>query len=668
MNILFRNAGKFFKRLSAADIALILILLMAAIARFLHYADTSYTSDELSAIFRLNFKTFRELVQNGFYVDGHPGGIQTFLWVWSQWFGYSEAALRFPFVIAGILAVYFAYQVASRMFGQVSGLFTAAALSFLQFPLMFSQIARPYISGLLFCLMMVFYWLRVVFGRNGNQADEKVRWGDYAGYIFSTALCMYNHYFSFLLAAIVGICGLFFLKKGKIMAYIASGLTAVLLFLPHLHITLNHLTYKGVGLWLGKPSSGRITEHLNYIFNDSWFMIVLFAITSILVSWKGRFHDKEKQMPLLAFLWFVLPFLIAYVYSLWVAPVLQNSVLIFSFPFLIMLLFIAGGDNFGRFQQALLIVFVSAGFFGTTVVSKFYRSQHFGEFRKVAEAAVKWEKETGEAKLSKAIVIFPNYIGYYFNRFGYQFRYEHFELKDSTEERRFDSLVNVPDKPFFLYAWVKPAPYTFEDRIRSRYPYILKSIHFGQFSGITLYGKEGGTEVEPGLKITRVYQDSVFCDIRAGQAADGKNSNGSRDFVYRMGRDAEFSPAIRKDLTGYKDAAAIRIQSQVMVMSKEQMKDLLLVVTLESPEGKAVKWESIDPGQFAGAGTWHMLTHRMDIKGDECRNSGLKVYIWNKGKNSVDLKKFKVTIYNVDNYSRTLGSQEVWGDTNEVGS
>src|ERR1051326_3731100 len=80
-----------------------LILFIASALRIRNYWSWSFTHDELGAFVRLNYHSFSELiregVQNG---DTHPAFVQLFLWAWVKIFGLSEAAIRFPFVLAGI--------------------------------------------------------------------------------------------------------------------------------------------------------------------------------------------------------------------------------------------------------------------------------------------------------------------------------------------------------------------------------------------------------------------------------------------------------------------------------------------------------------------------------------------------------------------------------------
>jgi len=63
------------------------LLVLAFLIRICCYSSFSYSNDELSAIYRATYDTFGELVSKGFFVDGHPGGIQVWLFYWMKLFG-----------------------------------------------------------------------------------------------------------------------------------------------------------------------------------------------------------------------------------------------------------------------------------------------------------------------------------------------------------------------------------------------------------------------------------------------------------------------------------------------------------------------------------------------------------------------------------------------------
>lgn len=648
----------------AEGIALIIILVVAAILRFYHYAGFSYSNDELSAISRLRFDSFSELVKNGFFVDGHPGGIQVFLWYWSGWFGFSEASLRLPFVIFGVLTVWMSYLVSSKMFGKVAGLFTAATLTFLEFPLLYSQIARPYGSGLFFSLLMVYFWLRIVIrSRQLVRADLRF-YLELALYVLATSLCMYNHYFSFLLALIVGITGLFKIRKPLLYAYIIGGFVAVILFLPHLSITLNHLSYKGVGLWLGKPYPGWILEHLNFILNDSSYTIILITTVSILVSWKGKMLKTEKGMLSIALLWFLLPLIIGYVYSITISPVLQHPVLIFSFPFVIMLLFMGAGNVFGKMQMLFLAVYLLLGVAGTVFIKDYYKSQHFGEFKGVADATMKWEKEFGAGQIEKIVIAnSPAYLDFYFEQLNYPCRYSLYKLTDEEDYQTLDSLMTFTDKPYFLYAWTKPPPEGVEDLIRTSFPFIVKSIQYGNFSKITLFSRKEGGFFEPGLRMRLLASDSTMVYPGKPGGAEDQDSAAS---AFRFNQEIEYSRSIERNIESYSDWEIVKLISSVEVELADSLSQAMLVISVEDQHGKALHWHSIHFDKTAlTAHKWGRVYKTLDLEGYQLEGGKVKVYVWNQGKKNLKVRNLKLSILGYENHPPFSYSKEIWGDIND---
>ena len=77
-----------FKKSSAADLYYLLpLLIAAAVFRFWNYNEWSLTNDELSALTRLKFDSFSEMLEKGVRTnDMHPMGVQSFLWVWTEIF------------------------------------------------------------------------------------------------------------------------------------------------------------------------------------------------------------------------------------------------------------------------------------------------------------------------------------------------------------------------------------------------------------------------------------------------------------------------------------------------------------------------------------------------------------------------------------------------------
>ena len=103
--------GKTLIRNNKDTLLLIFILLLGTILRVYRLQDIPFTHDEFSALFRTRFDNFAELIAQGVRDDGHPAGIQVFLYYWIRLFGEGEVAVKIPFILSGILSIYFIYRV-----------------------------------------------------------------------------------------------------------------------------------------------------------------------------------------------------------------------------------------------------------------------------------------------------------------------------------------------------------------------------------------------------------------------------------------------------------------------------------------------------------------------------------------------------------------------------
>ena len=78
----------------AQRLTLILILIVGAVLRFYNFYGWSLTNDELSALNRLRFSSFMEVMEQGVKLnDMHPPGVQAFLYIWTTLFGVNEMML-----------------------------------------------------------------------------------------------------------------------------------------------------------------------------------------------------------------------------------------------------------------------------------------------------------------------------------------------------------------------------------------------------------------------------------------------------------------------------------------------------------------------------------------------------------------------------------------------
>lgn len=309
-------------------IILLILVITGAILRILSIGGT-LTHDELSAIGRLNYDNFSDLIANGVRGDGHPAGVQILMWLWSSLFGTSAISLRIPFVLMGTASIILIYIVASHWYGEWPALLPATIMTASQFMVYYSSIARPYIAGLFMILCMLYYWTRIVL-ENDHRLSLLLLFSLFA------ALCAYTHYFCMLSAFILGLAGFIFLRRDQLLRYFGACILAIVLFLPHWGITKYQLfELKGVGNWLGKPTISFLTEFLRYLSHHSILTAIVIIGGYILVFNIANAKRNIKLILVSIGIW-LLPYIIGYYYSVMIDPVLQFSSLIFVFPFLLL--------------------------------------------------------------------------------------------------------------------------------------------------------------------------------------------------------------------------------------------------------------------------------------------------------------------------------------------
>ena len=324
-----------------------LILGLAFFLRFYKIDQFQYDSDELSAIFRAqNALTWNQHIQNGILIDGHPAGVQTFIWFWIKLFSNNPLPLKIITAIIGILNVVLVFAISRKIFNQKSAFFAMLCMATLWWQVDLSLWVRPYIFGQLFTLLSL-YLLNVA---EKETQLTRFRWILLS---FSIAGAFYSHYFATLTVGLLCL-SIFILQPLKRKQMLKSFWLFCLLGIPQISIVWNQLKIGGLD-WLGKPSPSFFWNHLIYHFNGSptlCLFVLFFIFTGIYFIRKLKTSQNFGIAFLFLLLWF-LPMMIGYTYSIYSKPVLQNNVLFFAAP-----LFILGIGYF--FQSIPKYIFIFA--------------------------------------------------------------------------------------------------------------------------------------------------------------------------------------------------------------------------------------------------------------------------------------------------------------------
>ena len=339
----------------------ILVVVVAAGLRFYDLFALPLTNDETSALMRLNAKSVSELLGTVVWKDGHPMLVQVFLWYWTKWFGTAVWVVKLPFLLCGLGSVILMVRIGIRLGAAWAGLLAAAMLATLQFPLMYSEIARPYAPGLLLSLWAFYVWLRWLDVCKTEVAGINL-WAkplillSIAGYLGAS-----NHYFNGLILALLFVSGLVILPRNRWIRYLWPWLLGAALYLHQIGIFLHHLQVGNPG-WLQAPTLKSLFKHFMYCFGYSLWPIHLWLIGVLLgelmrkrkIKWLGfgktlaglkvissgaddgsDLSEKHQKRATNRVIWllYLAPLVIAYFYSVYRAPVFQDSVLLFSFGF-----------------------------------------------------------------------------------------------------------------------------------------------------------------------------------------------------------------------------------------------------------------------------------------------------------------------------------------------
>jgi len=637
----------------ALYIILALLLVIAAVLRLIHPSQIPYTYDELSALNRTHFDSFSELVNKGIIIDAHPAGVQTFLYYWTKLFGYNELVVKLPFIICGILAVYFLFKIGERWFNGTVGLVCAAFLATLQYSILYSQIARPYSSGLFFALAMVYYWDKIIF----NPSEKYYK--NAALYILFSALCAYNHHFSLLFAAIVGITGLFFMQKKYLLKYIIAGICIFVLYIPHLRIFFYQLHIGGVGGpngWLGAPKVSFIPDYLKYVFHFSRSVFILVGaliIAGIVLSIKNGFTKPEFFAISLA--WFIMPLLIGFWYSVKVNPVLQPSMLLFSFPFLLLSLFCWLPELSLKYTAPVLLLICVINIF-TLIHSRkhytlFYEAPYEQSIR-LHDSLIQAMGKNNITTLIQSDDTDKSATEYYVHKdqadtsFFWTDRMGCFITHPSnyTKLSRFMQGLN---KPYFAYGCTAQFDPIILPVLLTYYPYVVKKWDFfgGSFyllskkedaNTVPIYSFESKNNFEGFVKNWQEAGGEFLCDTVYY----------SPNHSYKMDSLHEWAPSFSYKLNDMSWGKNDIIEISLEIYPLETMTDVSIVSSIDD-NGKTEDWRETRVTNFIPDTLkrhWVKVYHAIKLQDINLAkgNPTVKVYIWNKGRKKFYMDDFTV--------------------------
>ena len=649
------------------------ILVLGSVLRFYKLGEIPFTHDEFSALLRTQHTSFSNLIEFGVKGDGHPAGLQVLLYYLVKWFGFNNFLVKLPFVILGILSIFLVYKIAKTWFNETTALLSATFLATLQFPIMYSQIARPYISGVFFCLLLVFFWDKYIF-RSIKKVSLYL-----LGFTISAILCSYNHYFSLLFVAIIGIIGVLFIDKKRILFYLLSGLVIFMAFIPHLKITLDAISIGGLE-WLGKPKASFLLDFFKMAFHSYYLIIFIFISIGIL---SFRFPDAtahNKKFTFISILLFITSYLAGHIYSVVSKPVLQFSVLIFSFPFLLIFLFSFIKELSFKFNLILVIVFSSA-----ISISLIFEKKHYTHFYISGFSEILKENNTQiniySDNLTSLILSSTTITKYYLehNPCLYPPELRKLILNELKNTKSNQFAIGITDQQIFgllsenntisdleafiselksdyLYlGWAHNFPNKLFEVIPIYYPYLIEQKGF--FNSETyLFSRNKGDSV----RAYKPYFNSInnFSDKSTKYWSSSENLSPtnycSESISEYIDKNTEFSSVFSSDFKDIIKNPSDHIFISVNIYTTRPDISALLVCSVEK-NNKPIQWNASPLLNFCNSeNTWQKVN--LNVQLHDVRflwNKKIKIYIWNPNNDEFYIDDFSVNVYsgNKNRYS-----------------
>jgi hypothetical protein len=638
------------------NILLLCIIAIAAILRLIHPFNIPYTYDELSALSRTHFNSFSELIDKGIIIDGHPAGVQVFLYYWTKLFGYTEIVVKLPFILMGIASVYYMFRIGQTWFNSTVGLVCAAYLATLEYPIMYSQLIRPYSAGLFFSLAMVYYWHKTIFTPNEKPIKHLVL------YILFSSLCAYTHHFSLLFAVTVGLTGLFFVQKKHVIKYMLAGIIIFILYIPHLHIFFYQLNHGGIGGsngWLSAPTYKFAYDYIHYVFQFSktvsGLAIILFAF-GVYNSFSKAYFNKKYLFISLS--WFLLPMVIGFLYSVYINPVLQYSMLLFSFPFLLFFLFGLLPELNSKFVIPLLVIISLVNIYSLTHTRKYYQLSYKAPYEQPILVNDSLKKVLGATNYSCILQTEDSdkYVTDY---------YIHKDHADSLFYKasafgcyithvdsyvQFINFIKQQNKPYMGFGCTSQFDPALLQIISTQYPYMIKKWDFFdasfflfsntlQSNKIDMHSFESKNNFEKPIKYWSLPDTNFTHDT----------IHFSGKHAYKMDNKHEWGPVFSCKLGdmswGKNDIITISLE----LFPLDTIKDVSIVSSLEL-NGVTLEWSETEVSKFIPDTLrkgWVKVYHSIklqDITGN-ISDALLKVYIWNKGIRKFYMDDFEVKTF-----------------------
>ncbi len=167
--------------------SLTIIVLIGAFFRINNLASKSLWMDEIGQVLVASSGSVLDVIDKSQFHLSPP--LDYIILHYFLYLGDSDFIVRLPAAIFGILSIILIYKVGKILFSEKEGLVCAFLLSISPMAIWFSQEARMYSLFMFLSLLSLLFFIKILQVREVN-----IGW--WFGFIFSTVLLLYTHYFA----------------------------------------------------------------------------------------------------------------------------------------------------------------------------------------------------------------------------------------------------------------------------------------------------------------------------------------------------------------------------------------------------------------------------------------------------------------------------------------
>jgi hypothetical protein len=477
------------------------------------------------------------------------------------------------------------------------------------------------------------------------------------GFVIFSALAAYNHYFSLLFVTVLGFSGLVMANRKNIVPYILSGVIIFVLYIPHLSILFAQTEKGTIGGWLGAPGPYFLFRFIFWLFHYSYYAIAGFIVIFV-VSFKAKKPTQQAESlikkRILLLLWLIPAPLFGYIYSLNVEPILQNSLLIFTTPYLFILLFSFVGEWKFKYLGLAVIIILLINTLTLVITRNYYKVFYHQPFEQLVKNAIELESDH-----KNDVFIINDYIPYYTNYF---FRKYKKEFPYYTTRNKNLNIVGFKQKLSDInqnYLITSGLDDIYFQVINEQYPNWI-GYEFGFTYEQYTFSKKRPAPVNSPER--RRIAETSFGEKQQNWQYDHAHLQIDQltgEYYYLFNRGEEYGLKVELALNELMTDMYWIFDVEIEYLTDNPDLQALIVGELMT-NNELLHWQSSKISQFGLVpDSWQKAFLTIDIQKslknkNKINEQILKIYIWNRGKKDLMIKKINVFLRQGNRYRYAL--------------